>query len=444
MRDEFIRFAIFWGVWILVPIIVDGLTTLSGLIGYFIFHIKNRRPAPPLSRHPYISIIIPVYNGEKTLAPCIESIARQSYPLEKIDVVIINNGSTDNSYKVFTEMQEQLRLRITWHSIVGRGKSWALNTGIHLAKGEYIFGLDCDVVLDKDAVRSIIEHMEAAPGVGAVTGYLEIMPPPDNATIGRHLLANLEFLEYATTFGVGRTYQSMNNAIYTLSGACTVYRREVLLSTFLYNKSTVSEDTDMTFQLYERMSKYKVAAVPQAKIYLHSIESFSALYAQRLRWQRGQLEVSALHEKLMSKPILKISGFSPARALLIDHTLSFPRFVWTFFMPILVLFGYSLSLIITAYLLVYLFYLLSELLWFLAAYVYADAEVKWRIRRSWLYCLFMPFYRSLIFFFRFSGFLYALSEPGTWEVQNPLKQVKEGWKAVRIWLKQKFHSRNSV
>lgn len=439
MREEFIRFTFFWGVWILIPIIVDGLTTLSGLIGHIIFHFRNRKPVPSLSYHPYISIIIPVYNGEKTLALCVESIAKQSYPLEKMEVVIINNGSTDNSYKIFTELQGRLKMRLGWHSIEGRGKSWALNTGIHLTIGEFIFGLDCDVVLHKDAIRRFVEQLQANPKIGACTGYLEIMPPAGRTSLGRSLLAKLEFLEYATTFGVGRTYQSMINAIYTLSGACTVYRREVLLSTFLYNKATVSEDTDMTFQLYERMANFQLAAVPQAKIYLYPIESLSALYAQRVRWQRGQLEVSAMHKKLMSESIFKISGFSPARALLIDHTLSFPRFVWTFFMPILVVFGYSPSLIITAYLLVYLFYVLIELLWFLAAYTYADAEVKLRLRKSWIYCMLMPLYRSLTFFFRFSGFLYALSEPGSWEVQDPGKQIKAGWKTMRIWFRQNLH-----
>ena len=41
MKDEFIRFAVFWGVWILVPILVDGMTTISGLVGHLIFSLKN-------------------------------------------------------------------------------------------------------------------------------------------------------------------------------------------------------------------------------------------------------------------------------------------------------------------------------------------------------------------------------------------------------------------
>jgi biofilm PGA synthesis N-glycosyltransferase PgaC len=433
MRDEMLRFAVFWGVWILVPILVDGLTTLSGLVGHFIFRLKNRKPVPPLAHFPFISIIIPLHNGESTLAECLESIARQTYPLEKIEVLIVDNGSTDNSHKVFADLQGRLKLRLGWQSIAGRGKSWALNTGIHLTSGEFVF------VLDKDAVMQFIRHMVADPRLGACTGYLVILPPPPGSSRLQGLLAGFEFLEYATTFGVGRTYQSMNNAIYTLSGACTVYRREVLLSTFLYNQATVSEDTDMTFQLYEKASKYQVSAVPQAKIYLHPIGSLFALYAQRVRWQRGQLEVSALHEELIRHSLFKLKGFSPARALLIDHTLSFPRFAWMFFMPVLVFFGYSLALIFTAYLLVYVFYLLIEALWLLAASLYAEAGVKKRILQGWVYGLFMPLYRSLTFFFRFSGFLYVLSEPGTWNVQDPGEQVKEGMTTVRGWIRQKFH-----
>ena len=376
-------------------------------------------------------MIIPVYNGEATLAECLQSLAGQTYPLEKIEVLIIDNGSTDDSRRIFTELQGRLKLRMGWHSIVGRGKSWALNTGIHLTSGEFVFGLDCDVVLDNQAVARFMQAMLAKPNLGAATGYLSILPAAGTTGRLNRLLARFEFLEYATTFGVGRTHQSMTNAIYTLSGACTVYRREALLSTFLYNRATVSEDTDMTFQLHERSSKYQVTVVPQARIHLHPIESLFALYAQRVRWQRGQLEVSALHEDLLKRSILNVAGFSPARALLIDHTLSFPRFVWMFFMPILVFFGYSPVLIVTAYLLVYVFYLISEALWLLAAYSSANDDVRKRLRDNWIFTLFMPLYRSLVFFFRFSGFLVVLSEPGTWRVQDPRQQLVDGWREMR-------------
>ncbi len=301
MRDFIIQFTIFWGVWILVPVLVDGITTLLGLIGYIFFHLKNRKAPPPLRYFPHVSIIIPVKNGEKTLKDCLDSIAAQDYPSYLVEILIIDNGSTDKSFSVFNECQKRLGTRIAWHSIVGRGKSWALNAGIHLTSGQYILGLDCDVVMETDALRRIVEHLESDPSIGAVTANLIILPPPGDASRLRKVLDGCEFLEYVTVFGVGRTSQSIMGSMYTLSGACTAFRREALLSTFLYNKSTVSEDTDMTFQLYERASKYKVSIVTRAKVYLHAIGSLAELYAQRVRWQRGQLEVSAMHEKLMSK-----------------------------------------------------------------------------------------------------------------------------------------------
>jgi poly-beta-1,6-N-acetyl-D-glucosamine synthase len=439
MRDFFLQFTIFWGVWILVPVLVDGLTTLVGLISYFLFLLKHRKPNPPLKFHPMVSIIIPVKNGASTLRDCVESIASQDYPIDQLEVVIVDNGSTDNSYKIFQELQSGLNLRLAWNSIAGRGKAWALNTGIHLTSGEYVLGVDCDVIMAGDAVRRIVEAMEADPKVGAVTATLVIMPPPQGSSRLRKVLDACEFLEYATVFGVGRTSQSLTRSLYTLSGACTAFRREALLSTFLYNKSTVSEDTDITFQLYERASTYKISIIPRAIVFLHPIGSLGELYAQRVRWQRGQLEVSAMHTRLMSKSVARLTGFSPARALLVDHTLSFPRLVWMFFIPILLVFGYSTSLIVSAYLLVYLFYLLIEFLWFVAAGVFAQPATRRRILNHWYEIPLMPFYRILVFFFRFSGFLYALSEPGTWGVPDPGEQVRYGIRDIRDWFKAKLH-----
>jgi biofilm PGA synthesis N-glycosyltransferase PgaC len=437
MSEFILKFTIFWGVWILVPVIIDGISTLIGLINYLFFLLKNRKANPPLKFHPLVSIIIPVKNGEKTLRACVESIASQDYPKQQLEVVIVDNGSTDKSYEIFQYLQSRLRIRLAWHSIIGRGKSWALNAGIHLTSGQYIMGLDCDVILSNDAVRRIIETLEANRSVGAVTANLVILPPPRNTTGLQKALASCEFLEYATVFGVGRTSQAFTSSLYTLSGACTAFRREALLSTFLYNKSTVSEDTDITFQLYERASKYKISIVPKAIVYLHPVSSLNELYAQRVRWQRGQLEVSAIHEELMSHSVMKLSGFSPARALLVDHTISFPRFVWMFFMPILLAFGYSVSMVVSAYILTYVFYLFIELIWYLAAFTFANSDTKIRLIKKWLYVFLMPLYRSMVFFFRFSGFLYVLSEPGTWGVSDPTEQVRYGVNDLRDWIKKK-------
>lgn len=421
-------FALFWGVWLLVPVLIDGVSTLISLTAVLLVRARRRlNQSSPLEYAPMISVILPVYNSAKTLEACLRSIAAQDYPLDRMEVLLVNNGSQDESFQVYTRMQNELNLALRWHSIINQGKAWALNAGIHLAKGVYIFNIDTDVVLAPDAFRRVVEAMETEPDLGAVTGAIEVLPPTEDASPFQAILAECEFFEYLTAFRVGRVHQTILQSLYTLSGAFSVFRQEVLLRTFLYSHETVTEDTDLTYEIYERLQGWRIACISSAVAYVHSIESLSALYAQRVRWQRGQIEVAARHSQLLRRPIWRVRGFSPARILTVDHTLAFPRLVWTFLMPVLALFGYPLSLIIAALIMLYSFYMFIDLLWVSVAWLGSDKYSRHRLRRFWWLLPAMPIYRMMVFWFRFSGFLHAVAEPGSWRVQNPLVQVSRGF-----------------
>jgi cellulose synthase/poly-beta-1,6-N-acetylglucosamine synthase-like glycosyltransferase len=234
-------------------------------------------------------------------------------------------------------------------------------------------------------------------------------------------------VEYATVFGVGRSFQSYLNALFTLSGAFSIFRREILLKSLLYNKDTVSEDTELTFQLYARASNSRIVSIPNAIAYLEPTETWSRLYSQRLRWQRGQLEVSASHRKDRQDNLF---GFSPTRVLLVDHTLAMPRLIWTAFLPILTVFNYPAWLITMSYLSMYLFYFFIEIVWFAVAFHYAEARVRRRLWTSILLIPLMPIYRLVQFYFRVAGFFYAIAEPFSWNTGNPVDQVVEGLRDV--------------
>jgi cellulose synthase/poly-beta-1,6-N-acetylglucosamine synthase-like glycosyltransferase len=194
----------------------------------------------------------------------------------------------------------------------------------------------------------------------------------------------------------------------------------------------------MTFHLYQHFPKWKVGVETSAVAYVYPIESLRALYAQRTRWQRGQLEVSARYNNLMSRPVWSVSGFTPSRVLLIDHTLSFTRMVWTLFMPILLLFGYPLSFLVMTFFVIYLFYLGIDFLWLMVAWLDADEYARGRLTGNLWMILAMPFYRMTVFWFRMSGFLHALAEPGSWRVKDPLGQGKDGVKDIVSRLLQVF------
>lgn len=103
-----------------------------------------------------VSIIIPVYNKEKYLDKCIQSAVNQDY--NKIEIIIINDGSKDNSEKIINEWVKKDK-RIKYLSQENKGVSCARNKGISISKGEYIFFLDADDILTENAITSLVQYI---------------------------------------------------------------------------------------------------------------------------------------------------------------------------------------------------------------------------------------------------------------------------------------------
>ena len=105
-----------------------------------------------------ISVILPVYNAEKYLDNSIKSILSQSY--KNIELIIINDGSSDNSKKICEKYQkDDKRIRIINKS--NKGVSAARNDGIKEAKGEYICFFDADDFLENDMIEKMVESAQA-------------------------------------------------------------------------------------------------------------------------------------------------------------------------------------------------------------------------------------------------------------------------------------------
>ena len=99
-----------------------------------------------------ISVIVPVYNKEKTITKCINSILSQSY--ENIEVIAVDDGSSDNSLNILKELEKSDN-RLTVIHQDNNGVSSARNAGLERAKGEYISFVDSDDWLEKDALKKL-------------------------------------------------------------------------------------------------------------------------------------------------------------------------------------------------------------------------------------------------------------------------------------------------
>ena len=103
---------------------------------------------------PIISIIVPLYNVERYLSRCIESILSQSY--HNLDVILINDGSSDCSLEIAKSYSDD-RIRIINKD--NSGQSDCRNIGFHEAKGNYLFFMDSDDTLSHNAIQDLYEHI---------------------------------------------------------------------------------------------------------------------------------------------------------------------------------------------------------------------------------------------------------------------------------------------
>jgi len=431
MNGELGPFLLFWGIWLLIPMMIDGATALAYFLGvvWVRLRTRGRRKTKALRFYPTVSVVIPVHNGAPFLGACLASIRRQNYPHDKIEVIVADNLSDDDSFSVFQEQQKMpFEGQMSWISIPRRGKAWALNAGFHAARGEILANIDCDVILHPNALLEVAKAFETDPSLSAATGAVEILPI-DGFTQSnpiRYLLRECEYQEYYEGFKIGRQYQTATNSLFTLAGAFSSFRREVLYRTFLYERTTVSEDTQLTFEIHKRFTKQRVACIAEAIAYVEPIRSLSSLYSQRVRWQRGQLEVTALYPEMTYRNLLRFSGLGPTRFLLVDHTLAFPRMTWFFVLPLLYFFGYPLSVVIGAFIALYLCYMGIAAFSLLTTYLLAEGMPRRRIRDHWWVFIFMPAYRMGLFWFRFGGFVNVFMEPAEWRVKDPWTMTKEG------------------
>ena len=107
--------------------------------------------------------------------------------------------------------------------------------------------MDCDVALHPDAVLNMVKSFESDPKLSAADGAIEIAPVAvDGRTTPLHLARECEFVEYFSAFRIGRQSQTLMNSVFTLAGAFSFFRREVLFNLLQYSNRVVSEDTDIS------------------------------------------------------------------------------------------------------------------------------------------------------------------------------------------------------
>ncbi|MEW6080457.1 MAG: TIGR03111 family XrtG-associated glycosyltransferase [Bacillota bacterium] len=429
-----------WSIWLLAPLLVDVSAMAKCFAGLFLDEGNSARTKGKISRgtgslafYPLVTLVIPVHNSAGTLYQCLDSMYKQNYPKEKLEIICVNNGSKDDSFTVFQEFQyAHADINTNWISMERAGKSIALNAGFYHGNGTYMMNVDSDTWLDKNAVLKAVESFENDGSLAAATGLIRVDKEIGDGYNFVDLLNYCEVIEYMLAFNIGRRYHGLRDSIFTLSGAFSIFRRDVLLQTFLYQDRTVSEDTDLTFCIKHAQEKQqrRVGCVLDAVAYVEPINSLAQLYAQRLRWQRGQIEAIAINEQHGISLLSDLRNFV-GRMFISDHTLALVRFSWTFLLFFLYFIGYSIDTVFLALIVLLACYTILDTASFLMVYKYSPKLYRCEMKKIWWIVFLLPVYRHLIYWFRLAGIITVLTEEKSWRVQYPVDQLKEIFRGYR-------------
>lgn len=410
---------IFWGAWIIIPVIMEIIPAIGSLLLLLKRHRKIEDYGS-LKAYPEITVIIPIYNSEATLFNCVRSVYDSTYPNDSIRVFLVNNKGKDNSFSVFETCQRQFPgLRMQWMD-AEQGKSRALNLALYNSKGKYIINVDSDGVLEPHALTNMICKFEADQDLNCMTGAILTAKDQIQAYKGffPRLLRNLEFMEYAQAFLSGRSYASEQDMLYTLSGAFSAFRKSVILKSWMYNTDTVGEDTHVTFQM-RYQQKERVEICENAIFYVDPIESVNKLYTQRQRWQRGSLEVAHMFMGDCFRPTRLLRDVN-VKTLLYDHTFAFPRMIWYLAVLCLVGLNYSASAVIFSTLFIFSLYVLVGYFYFAvaASLLKLDPDVRRYYVRHWWCVLLLPFFNLAMFFVRMAGIINSVATTSSWRSKD--------------------------
>ena len=280
---------------------------------FLLAHFYNPVVESDAGYQPSVTFVTPAKNEEDNIAQTLRALLKSDYPKELLEIITINDGSTDNTLsemlKVKAEAEEQgiAMTVIDWPE--NRGKRPAMAEGVLASSSDIICFVDSDSFVEPSAVKELVKYFKD-PSVGAVAGNAEVYNKNAN------WLTKTQAITYFVAFKAYKSADALFGSVICCSGCCSAYRREYVLEvldswvaqTFLGAKCTYGDDRSLTNYI---IKKYRAFYSPTAGAFTVVPENWKQYIKQQLRWKKSWTRESTRASLMMWKknPVFALSFF---------------------------------------------------------------------------------------------------------------------------------------
>ncbi|WP_084273423.1 glycosyltransferase [Maribacter antarcticus] len=328
-----------------------ALFFLYTLVRYFMYKAISSVSDEEL---PTVTVIVPAYNEGKQVWATLISLAESDFPQEKLQLLSIDDGSKDDTWKWMQEAKKQLGDRVSiCQQPKNMGKRHALYRGFNEGTGAVFVTVDSDSIVKKDTLRNLVSPFVTNTKCGAVAGNIRVL---NNE---RALLPKMLDVSFVLSFEFVRSAESSLNSVLCTPGALAAYRSEAVFAclpqwinqTFMGQASDIGEDRAMTNMILKQ--GYHVLFQRNAYAYTNVPEEYTGLYKMFIRWGRSNVRENIEMSKYVfmnfrkgSKIGTRLLFFSQATKIIMSYPFMLFMFFFVLSHPLLFLSSTFVSILV--------------------------------------------------------------------------------------------------
>lgn len=295
-----------WGRFLVGPALLWAAMGLLMLLFRTLLWFRYRTPAlADPAEAPTMTVIIPAYNEGAMVERSIESVACAHYPRERLEIFVVDDGSSDDTWTHIERAAARFPgLVTTLRFDRNRGKRAALEAGFRRGRGDVMVTIDSDSVIEPDTLLAMAGPFRDAK-VGAVAGKVSVFNREDG------LIPRMLKVRFALSFDFLRAVQSTYGTVYCCPGALAAYRSKVVRKVldawvrqrFLGRECTYGEDRALTNDILNE----GYDCVYQRAGVVHTLvpTTYRRLCKMFLRWDRSYVreELRFIHRIVWKRPL---------------------------------------------------------------------------------------------------------------------------------------------